>query len=68
MEASITVSKHIKNTATLHSIGSKYQLKMHDKNLPFSDLIELIRYCNNMEVAVTNKANLSDFFQSQLIY
>ncbi len=67
MEASVTVSKHIKETATIQSIGSKFQLKMHSTFKPFNDIVELIRYCNIMDIVVTNKASLSEFFQSQLI-
>jgi hypothetical protein len=68
MEASITISKHIKEQATIQAIGHKFQLKMHDKIKPFKDLLEAIRFCNVMEIEVTNKASLSEFFQSQLIH
>ena len=67
-EASITISKHVKETATLNVIGHKYQLKMHNQILPFKDLVEAIKYCNIMSIIVTNKSSLSKFFQSQLIH
>jgi hypothetical protein len=68
MNGSITISKKIKPTATLVSVGTKCQLKLIDQTKAFKSMAEAIKYCNVLKIAVENKESLPTFFQTQLIH